>query len=101
MTPRFNPEACEAIDGFGKQNGYDFQHALNGGEYYIKDLGYWVDGYDKKKNVVIEYYENNHWHRKNKKKDIDRCNEIRYHLGCDFIILNEEVGGSYLPEYLH
>ena len=98
MRPAFNPDACKEIDEYGKTHGYEFQHALNGGEHYIKELGYWIDGYDIKKNVVIEYYENNHWHRRNKQKDIDRCNEIVHHLGCNFIILREEVGGNYLPE---
>jgi hypothetical protein len=98
MRPAFNPDACKAIDDYGESNGYKFQHALNGGEYHIEELGYWVDGYDAKKNVVIEYYENNHWHRKNKRKDIDRYNEIVHHLGCKLIILREEVGGNYLPE---
>lgn len=100
MSPRFNPIACKMIEEYGKQCGYKFQHALNGGEYYIESLGYWVDGYDPEKNVVVEYYENNHWHRKNKKKDLDRCNEIMHHLGCKVIILREEIGGGYLPEYL-
>lgn len=101
IAPRFNPMACKIIDEYGRQNGYNFQHAMNGGEFYIKELGYWVDGYDKEKNVVIEYFENNHWHRKNKKKDLDRCYEICQHLGCELIILREEVGGTYLPEYIH
>ncbi len=100
MTPVFNPVACSAIDEYGTQYGYHFQHALNGGEYYIKELGYWVDGYDKDKNVVVEFYENNHWHRKNKKKDVDRMNEIVHHLHCDFVILREEIGGGYLPEHI-
>lgn len=100
MCPAFNIQACKAIDEYGKNNGYNFQHALNGGEYHIKELGYWVDGYDKDKNVVIEYFENNHWHRKNKKKDIDRCAEIVHHLQCKLIILREGVGGNYLPEHL-
>lgn len=101
ISPTFNPNACKMIDEYGKANGYNFQHALNGGEHHIKELGYWVDGYDKERNVVVEYYENSHWHRKNKQKDIDRRTEIMHHLGCDFIILKEEVGGSYLPEYFH
>lgn len=101
MRPSFNPHACDVIDEYGKLHGYNFQHALNGGEFYIKELGYWVDGYDKSQNVVIEYFENNHWHRKNKKKDIDRCKEICQYLGCNFIILREEVGGNYLSEHIH
>ena len=99
MRPSFSQKACNAIDEYSRKYEYNFQHAMNGGEYHIMELGYWVDGYDKEKNVVIEYYENNHWHRKNEKKDIDRRKEIMYHLGCDFIILKEEIGGSYLSRY--
>jgi len=37
---------------------------MNGGEHFIPELGYWVDGYDKNKNIVIEYYETRH-HKNN------------------------------------
>ena len=57
--PMFNPKACEFIDKFGKDNGYNFQHALNGGEYQI--IGFSLDGYDKEKNVIIEYDEPKHY----------------------------------------
>lgn len=89
MRPNFNPIACKLIDEYGKQNGYNFQHALNGGEFYIKELGYWLDGYDKEKNVVIEYYENNHWHRNRIEHDENRKKEIIDFLHCEFIILRE------------
>jgi hypothetical protein len=38
--PNFNPQACKIIEEYGKMNGYNFQHALNGGEFHIKELGY-------------------------------------------------------------
>ena len=56
-------------------------------EYYIKELGYWVDGYDKERNTVIEYYEK--YHEKQVQRDLNRETEICNHLGCDFIILWE------------
>jgi hypothetical protein len=90
MFPSFNTNACKVIDDYGKENGYCFQHALNGGEFYIKELGYWVDGYDKEKNVVIEYYEKHHNDKKIIKKDIKRKYEIINFLGCKFIELLEE-----------
>jgi hypothetical protein len=99
MRPSFNINACKAIDEYGKLHGYNFQHAMNGGEYHIKELGYWLDGYDEDKNTVIEFFENNHWHRKNKNKDLNRGKEIVDFLGCEFIILREQIGGIYLPEY--
>jgi len=87
VSPRYNPEACKAIDEYGRLYGYNFQHAENGGEFYIKELGYWVDGYDKEQNVVIEYYEN--FHNRQKKKDLRRQKEIVEHLKCNFIILKD------------
>lgn len=54
----YNPNACKFIEKFGKINGYDFQHAMNGGEVIV--CGYSLDGYDKEKNVVFEYDEPKH-----------------------------------------
>ena len=83
VYPNYNPEACKIIDNYGKENGYNFQHAENGGEHQIKELGYWIDGYDKDKNVVIEYYEK--WHKKQSERDIQRKQEIIDLLDCKFI----------------
>jgi len=87
--PRFNPKACQLIEDYGKEHGYNFQHALNGGEYHIKELGYWVDGYDKEKNVVIEYQEKHHNQIQNKQKDIIRKEKIISLLKCKFIEIYE------------
>lgn len=85
VTPCFNPVACRLIDDYGRQHGYHFQHALNGGE--VRVIGYALDGYDKGKNVVIEYYEKKH--RYQVRKDESRKREIVNHLGCRFIELKE------------
>jgi len=85
MIPGYNPEACKIIEQYGNDNGYNFQHALNGGEFQV--CGYFVDGYDKENNVVIEYYEKHH--TKTKERDERRKQEIVDHLGCKFIIINE------------
>ena len=85
--PKFNPKACEIIEQYGKENGYNFQHALNGGEFRIKQLGYWVDGYDVEKNVVIEYHEKHHSLPKQNEKDKKRQKEIIETLKCKFIII--------------
>lgn len=89
VCPTYNKIACHRIDDYGKQHGYSFQHALNGGEFYIKELGYWVDGYDKDRNAVIEYYEKQHRRTKSQTRDQQRMNEIVGLLGCEFIILKE------------
>jgi len=88
-VPNYNPDACKLIDEYGKENGYNFQHAENGGEHHIKKLGYWVDGYDKEKNVVIEVDESFHFDYNGdlKEKDIIRQKEIEKYLNCEFIRL--------------
>ena len=89
VRPSYNPTACKLIEEYGKQHGYNFQHAENGGEYYIKELGYWLDGYDKEKNVVIEYYEHKHRWGNKAVKDIIRKQEIIDYLKCEFIEIKE------------
>lgn len=87
-VPRYNKNAIEIIEQYGKKHGYNFQHAENGGEFHIKELGYFVDGYDPEQNVVIEYYEKAH--NRTKEKDFKRQREIEEYLNCEFIILKEE-----------
>lgn len=89
VYPNFNPFACQLIDEYGQKHGYHFQHALNGGE--VRVIGYSLDGYDKKKNVVIEYYEKYHNKSKVKIRDAQRKKEIVKHLGCKFIEIREEL----------
>lgn len=81
----YNKIACEKIDNYGKENGYNFQHALNGGE--IRVFNYFLDGYDSIKNVAIEYYEKHHKYRQ--KYDNKRIKKIINKLNCKFIILHE------------
>jgi hypothetical protein len=81
--PNYNPNACLIIENYGNENGFNFQHAMNGGEIYIEELGYWLDGYDNKNNVVIEYYEKHH--KKQIIKDEKRKKEIIDFLKCKFI----------------
>lgn len=86
IMPNYNPAACRLIDEYGKLHDYSFQHAENGGEFHIIELGYWVDGYDKEKNVVIEIDEP--YHRRQQEKDTERQRLIVEHLKCKFIRLN-------------
>jgi hypothetical protein len=83
--PPHNPKACEIIEKYGEKHDYNFQHAENGGEYHIKELGYWVDGYDEKQNVIFEYYEK--WHRRtcHRKRDKKRRKEIISYMDYKFI----------------
>lgn len=87
MTPRFNIKACYLFDEIAKEKSIHIQHALNGGEYYVKELGYWVDGYDSANNVVYEYDEKHHFDIDGNinKKDLIRQESIKMVLNCEFI----------------
>jgi len=87
VTPFYNKKSIPIIEKYGVEYDYNFKHAENGGEFYIKELGYWVDGYDIDKNVVLEFDEK--YHNKQQDKDNKRQSEIIEHLKCGFIRLNE------------
>lgn len=89
IIPGYNRDACKLIDEYAKEHRYNFQHAENGGEFHIKELGYWVDGYDKVKNVVIEIDESFHFDSNGNllEKDVHRQRKIEEHLKCKFIRL--------------
>ena len=93
----FSEKACKYIDCLNEKNGWNLQHALNGGE--ITCLGYWLDGYDKDLNIVFEYDEPKHYKdRENnilKDKDIERQNEIIENLHCKFYRYNEYLDLLY------
>lgn len=89
FIPNFNPKACEYFDKLMKENGTNIQHALNGGEFGIPELGYFVDGYDKENNIVYEYDENYHKTTKQQEKDKIREEKIKKFLNCKFIRIKE------------
>ena len=87
LVPAFNKEACLLFDRISVSNNIFIQHAMNGGEYFIKDLGFWVDGYDKNNNIVYEFDEKRHFDVDGNlsEKDINREIEIVKKLNCKFI----------------
>lgn len=89
FIPNFNIKACEYFDKIMKETGTHIQHALNGGEFCIKELGYFVDGYDKENNIVYEFDENYHNTKVQKEKDILREEQIKKVLKCKFIRIKE------------
>jgi len=92
FVPNFNPDSIHILEQIAKELGItDLQHAENGGEFHIKELGYWVDGYSKEKNIVIEYDEKRHFtsEGKLKERDVIRQTEIENYLGCTFIRITE------------
>jgi len=92
----YNPKACKFIDKLNEEKKLNFQHALNGGE--IELYGYFVDGYDKEKNVVFEYDESHHYDAFGnlKEKDIRRQQRIIESLNpSQFMRYNEEKQNLY------
>ena len=88
IMPNYNPSSIPILEAKAKELGItDLQHAENGGEFNIKELGYWVDGYSKEKNIVLEHYEK--WHNRQKEKDVHRKEEIISFLNCDFVEIHE------------
>lgn len=86
VVPRYNKSSIKLIEEYGKKHGYKFQHAENGGEVHLKELGYFLDAYDKDKNVVLEIDEDRHFSLgKLKKSDVVRQSEIEHTLKCKFI----------------
>ena len=89
IRPNYSPEACIFFDKFNDKTSINIKHAENGGEYYIKDLGYYVDGYNPEYNIVWEWDNLGHYDNgKLKQKDIDRQTKIEKYLGCIFIRIN-------------
>jgi len=89
-----NPLACQFIDDLNKERGWNLQHALNGGE--VELYGYFVDGYDKQRNIVFEYDEPHHNKSKKKEKDIIRQNEIMNAIKPNlFVRYDKQTGTLY------
>lgn len=89
--PRYNQKSIQYIDSLNENKGWNLQHAENGGE--IQVCGYFIDGYDKTKNIVFEYDEPRHYKDIENSiltdKDIERQNIIINELKCDFYRYNE------------
>lgn len=85
-APNYNPIACQYFNKLMIEKNIFIQHAENGGEYYIDELGYWADGYDKINNIIYEFDEKHHFNALGnlKDKDIQRQNEIEKLLKCQF-----------------
>jgi len=87
--PSYNKKSISIIENYASINNLKINHAENGGEYFIEELGYWVDGYDINNNVVIEF--NEKYHKYMIDKDIQRRTNIINFLKCDFIIIDEDL----------
>lgn len=59
--PNFNLKACDYFEKFDKENNTSGRYAKNGGEFYIKELGYWVDYINHDLKLIIEWDEEKHY----------------------------------------
>ncbi len=91
--PSYNKSACQVFDIINKTLGWNGKHATNGGEYFISELGYWLDYYEPYRNIVIEWDEPRHYNVDGtlKEKDIIRQKQIEEHLKCKFIRVKEKA----------
>jgi len=58
-------------------------------QYFIKELGYTVDGYCKETNTVYEVYEKHHKNVNYLNHDLQRQKEITDYLKCNFIVIKD------------
>lgn len=72
----FNTNACQFIDRLNSLFGWEIRHAKNGGEVEI--YGYFVDGFDEKRRIIVEYDEPRHYKGNGtlKHKDLKRQDRI-------------------------
>lgn len=89
ISPAYNLNACKLFEEINSKFGWNGQHAENGGEFYIEDLGYWVDYYEPNLNFVIEFYEKHHTRYNFIEKDKIRESEIVKKLQCKLVIIKE------------
>ena len=87
-TPcRYNKSSISILENIAKEHGWNIQHAENGGEFYT-GIGYFVDAYDKEKNIVLEFDEAAHYvdaqNNVLREKDLIRQKSIIEHLHCEY-----------------
>ena len=68
------------FDQLEKERGW-----LGNRQHFVSHLGYFVDYYEPKHNIVVEYDEPRHYrHGHLREKDRKRMEQIRAHLNCEF-----------------
>ena len=98
--PKYNPSACKLFDEINTKMNWRGMHAENGGEYHIKELGYWVDYYEPNLNLVIEYDEKYHNNSMYTNKDYGRQKQIEELLGCKFLRIKETDSTEFIYNQL-
>jgi very-short-patch-repair endonuclease len=85
--PKFNKKACEYFNKLNETLNWNGVHGLNEGEKKIRK--YWVDYYEPKLNIVIEWDEK--FHSSQSEEDMIRCLEIIKYTNCKFYRIDGET----------
>ena len=81
LRPAYNTTACKFFAWFDHEYNTVGQYATNGGEYLIKELGYFVDYFNPGMKLIIEWDEEHHYRNGElQEKDIQRQEEIMRHF---------------------
>ncbi len=100
VRPTYNSQACKFFELFDKDFNTKGLYATNGGEYYIKELGYFPDYVNFDLMLIIEWDEENHYNADGnlKAKDVRRQKEIQeYFPDFRFVRIREKFqeGANY------
>jgi len=87
----YKKRACFFFEELNSRFNLDGMHAERVGEFGIKSLGYFVDYYEPRLNLVIEWNEEAHYNFRRKERDLRRQAEIEKELGCTFINIREKT----------
>lgn len=97
MQQHFNINSGKYIENLNASKNWNLQYYANGGE--IKVIGYFLDGYDKDKNIAFEYDEPKHYKDVYNNiltdKDLQRQQNIINELNCEFWRYNERLDLLY------
>lgn len=82
IQPAYSFQACKFFEQFDKDFNTRGQYATNGGEYFIKKLGYWPDYINFDLKLIMEWDEEYHYDVDGnlREKDIRRQKEIQEHF---------------------
>ena len=93
ICPACSPRACEFFERFDKDFNTQGRYGTNGGEYFIKELGYWPDYINFNLKLIMEWDEEDHYNGSGvlKKKDVRRQEEIqKYFPDFRFVRIREK-----------
>jgi len=102
ISPNYNPKTIPIWNEINETLGWKLQHAEDGGEFHVIELGYWIDAYDKERNIAIEFDEYKHFRNGILiDKDVIKQKEITEFLGCKFYrIKYNQTWQEVLSEYI-